>query len=103
MTTPDCTYMFICAYLLFPHNTIYYVTCIILVLTCTVVVGTTEIPCQFEYSDYILSLVKLTQIHYANDYGGDPACIVGLRNRRSNRGTIRFTISYRRTMMIVLS
>ncbi|ETW07961.1 hypothetical protein, variant [Aphanomyces invadans] len=60
-------------------------------LSCTVVVGTTELPCQFEYRDYVQTLVKLAQVHFVNEHNGDASQLVGLRNRRTNRDLYYFS------------
>ncbi|KAF0689041.1 Aste57867_19456 [Aphanomyces stellatus] len=60
-------------------------------LSCTIVVGGVDLPCQFEHRDYIQTLVKVAQLHYVKEHGGDASRLVGLRNRRTNRDLYYFS------------
>ncbi|CAK4752824.1 unnamed protein product, partial [Aphanomyces euteiches] len=60
-------------------------------LSCTVVVGSTEISCQFESVDFVQTVVKLAQVHFVNEHNGDASQLVGLRNRRTNRDLYYFS------------
>ncbi|OQR95285.1 hypothetical protein THRCLA_22163 [Thraustotheca clavata] len=59
-------------------------------LSCVVQIGKKEVTCQFEYSDYVQSIVLAAQKKYVVQFGGDPKHVVGLRNKRLNRDLYYF-------------